>query len=386
MPRTPSLRLHKPSGRAVVTISGRDHYVGKWGSSEAQQNYDQLIGEWLAAGRPRTIAREMTVAEVLADYLEYCETYYAPPSTDLPEIRRSLQPLKAYAEQPITAFGPNALRAIMDGWVKEDLSRKYINKRKAKIVAFMKWAVGREKAPASALERLKAVEALRAGKTEARETEERTPVDRSLVSATVPHLSRHLAAMVNLLLLTGARPKEVCYLTGEQIDQETDPTLWTYRPTQHKTKGRKQRRVIQFGPKAQEILRPFLRENPSEIIFQPREAVAEMREALKNPNRSERERARVRRAKRKPGVTNHRLPGERYSASTLGKALRRVRERHNIPPWTAYQLRHTNGTTVAAMYGADVARKVLGKKSVADMVRYDHSDEAEAARVMRIIG
>jgi hypothetical protein len=38
------------------------------------------------------------------------------------------------------------------------------------------------------------------------------------------------------------------------------------------------------------------------------------------------------------------------------------------------------------MYGADVARKVLGKKSVADMVRYDHSDEAEAARVMRIIG
>ena len=28
--RTPSYRLHKPSGQAVVTLDGRDHYLGPW--------------------------------------------------------------------------------------------------------------------------------------------------------------------------------------------------------------------------------------------------------------------------------------------------------------------------------------------------------------------
>jgi hypothetical protein len=30
-PRAPSYRRHKPSGQAVVTLSGRDIYLGKWG-------------------------------------------------------------------------------------------------------------------------------------------------------------------------------------------------------------------------------------------------------------------------------------------------------------------------------------------------------------------
>ena len=32
--RTPSYRLLKSSGQAVVTIDGRDHYLGKHGSPE----------------------------------------------------------------------------------------------------------------------------------------------------------------------------------------------------------------------------------------------------------------------------------------------------------------------------------------------------------------
>ena len=29
-PRTPSLRRHKPSAQAVVTLDGKDHYLGPW--------------------------------------------------------------------------------------------------------------------------------------------------------------------------------------------------------------------------------------------------------------------------------------------------------------------------------------------------------------------
>jgi len=57
--RIPSLRLHKPSQQAVVTIAGRDHYCGPWGSRRAQTEHQRLVGEWLASGgAPRVTARE----------------------------------------------------------------------------------------------------------------------------------------------------------------------------------------------------------------------------------------------------------------------------------------------------------------------------------------
>ena len=34
--RVPSCRLHKPSGQAVVTLGGKDFYLGRW-QSEASQ-------------------------------------------------------------------------------------------------------------------------------------------------------------------------------------------------------------------------------------------------------------------------------------------------------------------------------------------------------------
>jgi hypothetical protein len=49
--RTPSYRLHKPSGQAVVTLKGRDFYLGRHGSPESRAEYDRLVGEWLANGR-----------------------------------------------------------------------------------------------------------------------------------------------------------------------------------------------------------------------------------------------------------------------------------------------------------------------------------------------
>lgn len=47
----PGYRLHKASGQAVVTLDGHDHYLGKHGTPESAQAYEQLVATWLAHGR-----------------------------------------------------------------------------------------------------------------------------------------------------------------------------------------------------------------------------------------------------------------------------------------------------------------------------------------------
>lgn len=63
----PKYRHHRASGRAVVTIAGKDHYLGPRRSKASKAEYDRLIGEWLSAGRPlqrHAPDAEVTVAEV----------------------------------------------------------------------------------------------------------------------------------------------------------------------------------------------------------------------------------------------------------------------------------------------------------------------------------
>lgn len=49
--RIPKYRHHKAKDRAVVTIDGRDYYLGKYGSPESKAEYDALVAQWMANGR-----------------------------------------------------------------------------------------------------------------------------------------------------------------------------------------------------------------------------------------------------------------------------------------------------------------------------------------------
>jgi len=46
--KLPSYCRHKASGQAVVTIDGRDVYLGRYGSRESKTKYEQVIARWLA--------------------------------------------------------------------------------------------------------------------------------------------------------------------------------------------------------------------------------------------------------------------------------------------------------------------------------------------------
>ena len=53
----PQYRKHS-SGQARVTIDGRDHLLGPYGTKASKREYDRLIAEFLAGGRSSTFGAE----------------------------------------------------------------------------------------------------------------------------------------------------------------------------------------------------------------------------------------------------------------------------------------------------------------------------------------
>lgn len=78
--RVPRYRLHKPSGQAVVTLSGRDHYLGPHGTQVSKDEYDRAVAEWLANGRRAVLAEEekpsLLVLELVGAYWRHAQAYY----------------------------------------------------------------------------------------------------------------------------------------------------------------------------------------------------------------------------------------------------------------------------------------------------------------------
>ena len=49
-PSQPSYRHHRARDCAVVTIDGKNHYLGPWQSPESHEKYTALIAEWQRNG------------------------------------------------------------------------------------------------------------------------------------------------------------------------------------------------------------------------------------------------------------------------------------------------------------------------------------------------
>ena len=72
--RKPSYLLHKASGQARVRINGRDIYLGRHGSRESRELYDDLIAEWFASNsdvRSYTLAIDDLCIPTMRDFLRF---------------------------------------------------------------------------------------------------------------------------------------------------------------------------------------------------------------------------------------------------------------------------------------------------------------------------
>ena len=97
--RPPKYRYHKASGQAVVTLGGRDVYLGRYGSEESKQAYSRLVGEWVAGGqqaKPQLLNRALVIDELIAAYLKHADQYYrkhGTPTDTIHSIRAALSVL-----------------------------------------------------------------------------------------------------------------------------------------------------------------------------------------------------------------------------------------------------------------------------------------------------
>jgi integrase len=410
--RIPKYCKHKASGQAVVTIGGKDHYLGPWNSKASRAEYDRIIGEWIANGRrPLGVGKTVTdlsVGELIDRFITFADGYYRRPdgtaTSEVSCFKLSLRVLNhLYGSKLVSEFGPLALEAVRNAMITKGWARGSINDQVGRMKRMFKWGVAKELVPPSVIHGLCAVAGLRAGRSEAKESEPVRPVSDEVVNATLPHLSSVVGAMVRLQRRTGARPGEICAMRTGDIDMSGQ--VWTYIPVTHKTSHFGHHRLIPIGPLAQEVLRPFLKPlNPTAFIFSPKDAAAESREARHDARKTPPELGNVigSNRKRKP----RRQPGEMYDVAAYRRAIARACDLAFPPPaellaagqekalakwrsehrWHPHQLRHTAATEIRKRFGIEAAQTILGHATLSVTEIYAEKNAEAGRQVAALVG
>ncbi len=296
-------------------------------------------------------------------------------------MRDALRPLRRiYGTTGARAFGPKALRALQAEMVRSGLSRKVVNSRIDRIRRVFRWAVGAELLDPAVHQALCAVPGLQRGRTEARESPGVGPAAIEHVEAALPCMPLPVAAMVRIQLLTGCRPGEVILMRGRDIIPGHPNAA--YHPSSHKTAWRGRQRVILLGPKAQQVLEPFLASAPTDFLFDPRHPSADERARRVREGRVHR---RTKTGPAEPPRTG-RKPGVCYTAHSYRQAVVRACQKAGVPCWTPLQLRHTTATEIRARYGLEAAQTVLGHARVDITEIYAERDRKSAERIMAEFG
>jgi len=415
MPRKkkPGYWHHKPSGQAYVRIGGKDIYLGPFDSPESRSRYDELIVAWTMS---QNVDRHtLRIDELALKYLAHAREHYRKDGCETSEVvavRGCLRVLVAVAGDLLARdFGPLKLQEVRGAMIALGWKRKAINKQIGRIRRCFQWAVQNELIAPDTLVALGTVPGLRQGRSDAVESVPVMPVSDDAVYAVRPFVSRQVWAMIQLQRVSGCRPGEATQMRG--CDITVAGQLWEYRPESHKTQHHGKERIIVLGPKAQEIIREFLRADTTSFLFSPadaREEFDEKRRANRRTPTTPSQQSRTRKSKptRKPGL--------RYTTGSYGQVIRKAcevafdmpRELRNISTklpeaereglkaqarewrethcWHPHQLRHTAATEIRRTFGTEAAQVVLGHASLSVTEVYAERDLKLAERVMQQLG
>jgi integrase len=342
--RLPKYSRHA-SGKARVRYKGKDIYLpGEFGSAESLTAYERLCDHIRAEQAARSDGRSggrtinvCTVAELCDGYTDHAQAYYRDNPAELDHLRAVTRLLTLNdARLPVDQFTPLHLEQIRQqmidgGWkydkgtVAKPWCRRTVNQQIRRMLRVFRWGVAKMRVRPDTLAALEALQPLRAGRTNAVESEPVEPVAWEIVAATLQHVNDTVAAMVRVQWYTGMRPGEVCRMTptGLDVAREVTDGVWLYRPHQHKTRWRGKARIIAIGPHAIAVLKPRM---PISL------------ESPFCPTPS----------------------GRCYSTTTYRQAVQRACKRAGIEQWHPNQLRHAKGTLVEAEFGREAAANALG--------------------------
>lgn len=392
MPKVPKYCHHKASGLAYFCLNRKRIYLGKHGSPESIREYQRLItrhcaGSGQTADKPDLVstAGSLTVAEIIAAYRKHAESYYSKngePTSELGNIQRAVRVLrKRFAELPAEEMRPSHLKMVREEMVGMGWVRTQINAAVNRIRRMFRWAVAEEFVPPSLYHGLQALESLKRGRSEAAETSPVRPVPAEDIEATLGFLQPIVADMVRLQLLTGGRPGEIQLMTPGEIDRTGD--VWIYRPMSHKTQHHGKQRILYIGPRAQEILAPYMLRDATAYCFQPCES-----ERKRNLERKQSRQSPMTPSHRRRNAANDSTAGTRdhYDKNSYSRAVKRAAEKAGVPTWKPNQLRHTRATELRKLFGIDIAGTILGHSSLNVTEIYAEQDSEKAMEIMRKIG
>lgn len=373
----PPYRIHKPTAQGYANLNGRREYFGR-DSDDAKQRYKQRIAEWLATGRAAATPRtDLTIIEAVARWSSYAECYYGNDARgELSRCRAALKPvLELYGKTPARDFSTTRLKAVRQQFIDRGWCRKSVNDGVRRIVRMYRWLASEELVPTDAYARLKTLEGLRRGRTTAKESDPVRPVPDAWIEAARPHLSRQAAALMDLQLLTAARPGEL--LAMRPVDIDTQSAVWTFTPKRHKTWIHGHGRTIYLGPKAREIVAEFLAGKPIDaFIFSPKDADKERWTKCKTHRHQP-----VAEPKTKRRIRDH------YDLDSYRRHIHRACDAAGIPRWSPNRLRHNAATRLRREHGIDIAQTILGHRMGSSITEiYAEANTAKAVEIMAKIG
>ena len=383
MPKIPSYCRHHGKF-ARVKIDGRWIHLGLYNSEDSKAHYKRLVAGLLAVSPVTQQHDTVTVAEVLEAYRAWAERHYGDvPHGQYRNLLTTLRTMRQlYADLPADQFTPKRLKVVRQGFIQQGNARSTVNRYVRRVIAIFAWAAEEELVPGSLVHSLREVRPLEYGRCDLPESEPVTPVSEHDVDCTIRELTPVVADMVRLQLLTGARPAEVCSITPGQIDRSGD--VWLYRPTQHKTRHRGHVRVVCIGPKAQDVLRPYLLRPTNVPCFSPAESLRQHLDEKHDRRTTPRTCGNSPDPERRQAALAR--VGDRYDTVSYRRAIHRASDRAGVPRWSPNQLRHAAATSVRQQFGLDAAQAVLGHRHARVTEIYGELNLAKAAEVARRLG
>jgi integrase len=319
---------------------------------------------------------------------------------------------------PAKEFTGKMLRDCRRAMIAKGWTRRHITKQTNRVRQMFAWGVLEGLVPPDVIHSLKCLPALKPGEDGVRERPKVKPVAEDLVRRCLPSMQKPIAAMVELMLWTGARSGEIVLLRPCDLDRSS--LVWIHRPHYHKGEKAGKERNILIGPEGQRILTPWLEGCGEEYVFSPAKAEtvrlaerAANRKSPRWPSHMKRNTA------KRVGARRKRKPGRRYDVDAFRRAVaygisktdreaRKARDKvlresgelkqgektpytvkkHEriVPPWHPHQLRHTAATRLRKQYGIEMARVILGHSSIEVSELYAEIDLEAAKEVMNKSG